>query len=132
MSLRRTSGHVSEADKYRMVLQQMPHHQGQALLRRQLDQFPAVIFIQDQGFFHVHVLAGPKDFPGQVVMGLGRGGDDHPLDIISSQHVGYGQASLHARIFFPEFSQNGFIVIADKAQRAQAVIVAHQVLAPVA
>jgi hypothetical protein len=67
-------------------------HQGQAQRRGQLDEFIALGGGSGHGLLDEDVLAGEKTFLRHGIMRMGRGGDDHGVQI------GTGEESLKIRV----------------------------------
>ena len=80
-------GHLFEFQEDRMVLEEVPYHEDPIFLFGQSDQILSIFLFEDQGFFDVDVFAGEQGFPGEGVVGLGRGGDDDALNVFPGEGV---------------------------------------------
>jgi len=77
------------------------------------------------------MLSGQQGLPGQGEMSLRRGGDHHAVDGRPGQDLVVGQTDLDNRVLFPELPDQGLVSVADEFERAELMVVANQVLAPV-
>ncbi len=84
----------------RVVLKQVTDHQHPVCSLGNLDQLPPLDFPQHQRLFNEHVLACEQGLTGQVEMGLRRGRDHHPLDILALKHRTEGHACVDMGILF--------------------------------
>ncbi len=124
--------HVLEFDEGRMVVQKVPHHEDEFLFPGERDEFLAMAFIKDQRLFHIGVLAGRKRLAGYGIVGLGRGGDDDALDVITAQGLAQARTDGHLRVLFAKLRQNIRVVVHDEPETAQIMEDPDQVFPPVA
>ena len=116
--------------KRRVVLQQMPDHQGPVGGFGQRAQGFRLRDLERQRFFDEDMLAGEQRFPRHGEMLFRRRRDGHAVNVRVAQYV--DKRPVLGAVLFMQGGGGGLVAVEDRGQRAEVVKIPDQVTPPVA